>query len=163
MHNLFNKYCLRDKKYIYACFVDFKKAFDTVPRHILFQKLLSHDVTGKFYNTIKNMYTQDFACVNTGEGLTGKFRISQGVKQGCILSPLLFNIFISDLTAALEEGESDPVKIDENTTLSSLIWADERGLGSVKDKLGTYERVRRIQSRMTHKVWTDLSWILLPD
>ena len=153
LHNLFNKYCLRDKKYIYACFVDFKKAFDTVPRHILFQKLLSHDVTGKFYNTIKNMYTQDFACVNTGEGLTGKFRISQGVKQGCILSPLLFNIFISDLTAALEEGESDPVKIDENTTLNSLIWADdllllsesEKGLNNMLKNLEGYTRLNLIR------------------
>ena len=153
LYNLFNKYCLRDKKYIYACFVDFKKAFDTVPRHILFQKLLSYDVTGKFYNTIKNMYTQDFACVNTGESLTEKFRISQGVKQGCILSPLLFNIFISDLTAALDEGESEPVKIDETRSLNSLIWADdllllsesEKGLNNMLKNLDEYTRLNLIR------------------
>ena len=67
------------------------------------------------------MYTQDFACVDTGENLTEKFRINQGVKQGCILSPLLFNIFLSDLTNELENGESDPVKIDNTVTLNSLI------------------------------------------
>ena len=152
LYNLFNRYCLRDSKYIYACFVDFKKAFDTVPRHILFQKLLSHNITGKFYNTIKNMYTQDFACVNTGENMTEKFRINQGVKQGCILSPLLFNIFVSDLTTALDNGESDPVKLDSTVTLNSLIWADdllllsesERGLNNMLKNLDTYTKANLI-------------------
>ena len=129
-----------------------KKAFDTVPRHILFQKLLSHNITGKFYNTIKNMYTQDFACVNTGENMTEKFRINQGVKQGCILSPLLFNIFVSDLTTALDNGESDPVKLDSTVTLNSLIWADdllllsesERGLNNMLKNLDTYTKANLI-------------------
>ena len=153
LHNLFNKYCIKDKKYIYACFVDFKKAFDTVPRHILFQKLLSFNITGKFYNSIKNMYTQDFACVNTGESLTEKFRISQGVKQGCILSPLLFNIFLSDLTSALEKGESKPVKINKTTMLNSLIWADdllllsesEQGLNNMLNNLDEYTKCNLIR------------------
>ena len=152
LYNLFNKYCLKNGKYIYACFVDFKKAFDTVPRHILFQKLLAHGITGKFYNSIKNMYTQDFACVNTGENLTEKFRINQGVKQGCILSPLLFNIFVSDLTNALAAGESDPVKIDNTVTLNSLIWADdllllsesEQGLNNMLSNLHAYTKTNLI-------------------
>ena len=152
LYNLFNKYCLKNGKYIYACFVDFKKAFDTVPRHILFQKLLAHGITGKFYNSIKNMYTQDFACVNTGENLTEIFRINQGVKQGCILSPLLFNIFVSDLTNALAAGESDPVKIDNTVTLNSLIWADdllllsesEQGLNNMLSNLHAYTKTNLI-------------------
>ena len=69
------------------------------------------------------MYIHDFSCISTGVSLTEKFRINQGVKQGCILSPLLFNIFISDLTEALGEGESNPVK--DTTNINSLIWADD--------------------------------------
>ena len=134
LFNLFNRYCLQNGKYIYACFVDFKKAFDTVPRHILFQKLIMYEITGKFYNSIKNMYIQDFACINTGASLTEKFRINQGVKQGCILSPLLFNIFISDLTKHLDKGGSNPVKIDETKFLNSLIWADDLLLLSESEK-----------------------------
>ena len=99
------------------------------------------------------MYTQDFACVNTGESLTEKFRISQGVKQGCILSPLLFNIFLSDLTSALEKGESKPVKINETTTLNSLIWADdllllsesEQGLNNMLNNLDEYTKCNLIR------------------
>ena len=47
LYNLFNKYCIQNSKYIYACFVDFKKAFDSIPRRILFEKLLKHNITGK--------------------------------------------------------------------------------------------------------------------
>ena len=57
LYNLFNKYCIKGNSYIYACFVDFKKAFDTVPRRILFQILLSYNIAGKIYNSIKNIYT----------------------------------------------------------------------------------------------------------
>ena len=56
--NLFITYCKQRNGYMYGCFVDFRKAFDTIPRYLRFQKLLSHNITGKFYESIKNMYTQ---------------------------------------------------------------------------------------------------------
>ena len=138
---------------LYQRYVDFKKAFDTVPRHILFQKLITHEITGKFYNSIKNMYIHDFSCINTGVSLTEKFRINQGVKQGFILSPLLFNIFISDLTEALDEGESNPVKINDTTSINSLIWADdllllsesEKGLNNMLANLHEYTKMNLIR------------------
>ena len=125
LYNLITKYCIKNSKYVYTCFVDFKKAFDSIPRHILFEKLLSHNITGKFYNCIKNMYTGNLACISLGTEITENFEIDQGVKQGCILSPLLFNIFLSDLSKSLDEGSSYPVGISENKTLNSLIWKDD--------------------------------------
>ena len=144
---------MRNSKYIYACFVDFKKAFDTIPRHILFQKLISHNITGKFYDSIKNMYTHDLACIRIGDQITETFAINQWVKQGCILSPLLFNIFISDLSKSLDEGESAPLKIDDYKTLNSLIWADdlllfsetENGLKNILKNLENYTKVNLIR------------------
>ena len=85
LYNLFVKYCKKGNSYMCdGCFVDFRKAFDTIPRHLLFQKLISHNVTGKFYDSIKNMYTHDLACISLGDEITQSFRINQGVKQGCI-------------------------------------------------------------------------------
>ena len=71
------------------------------------------------------MYIQDQACISIGNNLTETFRVSQRGKQGCSLSPLLFNIFISDLPESLNEGASSPVRIDETKSLNYLIWADD--------------------------------------
>ena len=153
LYNLYVKYCKQRNQYMYGCFVDFRKAFDTIPRHLLFQKLLSYNITGKFYNSIKNMYTHDLASISLGEKITKPFRINQGVKQGCILSPLLFNIFISDLPSALNNGDTRPVHINDNLSLNSLIWADdllilsetENGLNTMLKNLKTYTEKNIIQ------------------
>ena len=86
LYNLFVKNFKQRNSDMSGCFVNFRKAFDTIPRNLLFQKLLSHNVTEKFYNSIKNMYTHDLACISLGDKATPPFRIDQGVKQGCILS-----------------------------------------------------------------------------
>ena len=138
---------------MFGCFVDFRKAFDTIPRHLLFQKLLSHNITGKFYESIKNMYANDLASISIGESITKPFRVNQGVKQGCILSPLLFNIFLSDLPDALNCGDTRPVQINNSLTMNSLIWADdllmlsetENGLNTMLKNLKTYTEKNLMQ------------------
>ena len=126
LYNLFQEYCLKNNKYIYACFVDFQKAFDSIPRHLLFEKLLGHNITGQFYNCIRNMYTKDLACICVDGKITESFHINKGVKQGCILSPLLFNIFLSDMPKFLGiSQDSSPLNINQTETISSLLWADD--------------------------------------
>ena len=103
IHNLINKYCHKYKNKIYSCFIDLSKAFDIIPnpRNILLSKLKDVGITGKVFNIIKNIYSSDQACIKV-DGKIGKpFRISQGVRQGCVLSPLLFNIFMAGLAKEL--------------------------------------------------------------
>ena len=57
VHNLIRKYCHKKKSKIYSCFIDFSKAFDTIPRDLLFKKLLNFNITGKFFNITKNIYS----------------------------------------------------------------------------------------------------------
>ena len=145
LHNLINDYCHIKSKYIYGCFVDFTRAFDSVPRHKLFEKLIKYNITGKFYESIKNLYTNDLSCVKIGDKLTDTFENTQGVKQGCILSPLLFNIFLADLPKMFQH-KNNLLKINENDTLSCVIWADDllllsdsqTGLNNMLGELCTY-------------------------
>ncbi len=88
---------------LYCCFVDFKKAFDTVPRALLWQVLEDLGVQGRVLDIIKSMYAHDSAAVRKSEGLSEIFRCLMGVKQGCLLSPALFGLYVDGLEKHLLE------------------------------------------------------------
>ena len=94
----------RSHRKLYCCFVDFKKAFDSVPRHTLWQVLAELGINGNILDSLKSMYAQDEACVMTQEGLTEAFRCTAGVKQGCPASPLLFGALHRCPGSAAEGG-----------------------------------------------------------
>ena len=125
LHNLIKDYCHVNGRWLYSCFVDFSKAFDCIPRDILFERLKSKGIRGKVFNLIKKIYTNEKCKVKVGGMLSDTFDANQGVRQGCILSPLLFNIFISDLPDILSKPENDPAKIGIDETLSCILWADD--------------------------------------
>ena len=141
---LIQKYCHRQGKKLYGCFVDFSKAFDTISREKLFEKLLNHGIKGNFYNVLKNMYFNDETRIKVGDHLSDAIYPNQGVRQGCILSPLLFNIYLSDLPSRLEAGRTGP-KIND-IIFNSIIWADdlimfsesEEGLNDLLKELSAY-------------------------
>ena len=76
-------------------FIDFKKAYDTVNRDILWMVLYRSGVRGKMLRMIRGIYTTVQACVMNKSGLSDFFECFQGLKQGCILSPILFSMVIN--------------------------------------------------------------------
>ena len=123
IYNLVQENCHKKGDKIYSCFVDFKKAFDSIPRDVLLKKLLNFGIDGKCFNIIKHIYSSDKACIKSGSTRSDFFGLNLGVRQGCILSPLLFNLFLSDLA---KKFESMSEKFDLNHTgINSLFWADD--------------------------------------
>jgi hypothetical protein len=132
INNLVKKICHNSNSKIYGCFVDFKKAFDSVPRDILLKKLANYGIKGKFFNIVRNIYTSDKSCIKLNNSRSNSFDLNLGVRQGCILSPLLFNIFLCDLCKKLQTLEGKLVL--DSTSVNSLVWADDLVLLSESEK-----------------------------
>lgn len=87
---------------LYVVFIDFKSAFPSVHHVILWRTLLSYGVSQEFVDLLKAFYTDSRASVRTQCGLTSEFPVRCGVRQGCILSPLLFSLIINRLVGYLD-------------------------------------------------------------
>ena len=92
-----NEYVHCHQLRVYACFVNFRKAFDSVWHDGHLYKLLQINVEGYFYELIKNLYYNSTGSVRIGDSQTLPFQYARGVRQGYISSPLLFNLYINDL------------------------------------------------------------------
>ena len=114
-----------ENKNIYACFVDFKKAFDSVWHQGLFYQLLQNKIGGHFYDLITDMYSNTKCAIKLSESRTPFFPYKKGVRQGCSLSPLLFNIYINEIPKLFEKTESDPFMLPNGTEINSLLYTDD--------------------------------------
>ena len=81
------------RKSIYFCFIDFAKAFDCVDHNKLWKILKEMGIPDHLTCLLRNLYAGQEATVRTGHGTTDWFQIGKGVRQGCILSPCLFNLY----------------------------------------------------------------------
>ena len=122
----------------------FKKAFDSVVHNILFYKLCKVNISGLFYNVLKNMYSENCIQIKVGNNLSEQVSQNVGVRQGDNLSPNLFKLFLNDLPACFDE-EDDQVSLD-SISFSCLLYADdllllsttEAGLQRCLNKLSLY-------------------------
>ena len=79
---------------MYINFVDYEKAFDSVDRNTLWKLLRHYGIPEKITNIIEKSYQGMNCKVIHGQQLTKEFQVNTGVRQGCLLSPLLFLLAI---------------------------------------------------------------------
>ena len=121
---LIDKYVKHGGKYLYTCFVDLRKAFDTVPRTKLFYSLLKdYSIGGRFLKILQEMYSNNDIFVKLSDGLLQPFKTTVSVKQGCVFSPILFNLYIEKICQIFDQSCS-PVTINDRD-MNCLLWADD--------------------------------------
>ena len=118
----------RFQKNIYFCFIDYAKAFDYVDHNKLWNILQEMGIPDDLTCLLRNLYVGQEATVRTGHGTTDWFKIRKGVRQGCILSPCLFNLYAEYImrNARLDEAQAGIKMAGRN--INNFRYADDTTL-----------------------------------
>lgn len=136
----------------HACFIDIRKAYDTVWHEGLKLRMRQAGIHGPMYRALCSLYS---ACESTvrlpgDAGYTEFFSIETGVRQGCILSPLLYSIFINELAVELKaSGLGATIDAAGAHKLCVLLYADDIVL--LSDALSDLESLMRIVAAYARK------------
>ena len=116
------------QKNIYFCFIDYAKAFDYVDHNKLWKILKEMGIPDHLTCLLRNLYAGQEPTVRTWHGATDWFQIGTGVRQGCILSPCLLNLYAEYIrrNAGLEEAQAE-IKIARRN-INNLRYADDTTL-----------------------------------
>ena len=117
------------QKNIYFCFLDYAKAFVCVDHNTLWKMLKEMGIPDHLTCLLRNQYAGQEATVRTGHGTTDWFQTGKAVRQGCILSPCLFNFYAEYImrNAGLEEAQLESrlpgeISITSDMQMTPPLW-----------------------------------------
>ena len=113
----------KNKSMIMVC-VDLEKAYDNVIRELMWQVMDEYGIRGSLAKAVKSMYVNCEACVNIKEGNSEWFPVKKGVRQGCVMSPWLFNVYMDRIVREAKERFSGGVKLEESN-VQFLLFVDD--------------------------------------
>ena len=116
------------QKKIYFCFINYAKAFDCVGHNKLWAILKEKGITDHLTCLLRNLYAGQEATVRTMYEITDWFQIGRWVRQGCILSPCLFDLYVEYVmrNTGLEEAQAG-IKI-AGRNINNIRYADDTTL-----------------------------------
>ena len=131
------------RRNIYFCFIDYAKAFDCGSQQTMkiLQEMGIHD---HLTCLLQNLYASQEATVRTGHGTTDWFQIGKGVRQSCILSPCLFNLYAEYImrNAGMDEAQTG-IKI-AGRNINNLRYADDTTLmAETEEELESLDEAER--------------------
>ncbi len=136
---------------MFAALIDFKSAFPSVDRSLLFGKLSKLGVSRRFGFALHSLFENNTFSLRFDRGVTKDFTVNTGLREGSVLSPLLFSIFISDLeSSVLKPFDSSKNFLFSDFVVSGvpfpgLLYADDLVI-LARNHFCLKERLRRLQA-----------------
>lgn len=109
----------------HVAFIDFEKAFDRVNRKKLWFIMKEQGYPQHLIDVVKNMYINSKIIINTGDDRTEEIIVNKGVRQGCSMSPTLFNIYMNDIIQKWKLIINPGIKINRERKINILLYADD--------------------------------------
>lgn len=144
---------LREKKgKVYLTFVDLKAAFDKLDRRPLWDAMKKRGINQTMIKRVEEIYRETRCKVRVGGETSHEFWVDKGVRQGCPLSPTLFNIYVADLKDTMRRGQDGGVVIGKAKIWSLgyaddvvLMAEDENGMKQMIERADRYFRKRKLE------------------
>lgn len=151
LQSLINKYISKQKGRFYSVFIDFSKAFDSIPHLHMFYRMVNEGMHGRVITVLRNMYSKLKCCVQSSPfNVSDSFECSVGTRQGCLLSPFLFIFYLNELVNMSKEYSCKGIYVDENyKDVNMLLYADDLVL--VGDQIRNVQKLLNILSNYCKK------------
>ena len=115
---------IESQKDLYHSFIDFKKAFDRVWHDGLWSSLQKYGINSNIISMIKSLYCNSTSAVIINNIQGNTFKTTVGVSQGCLLSSVLFNVFLEEIMADIQNNHTSSISIG-SLPISNLRFADD--------------------------------------
>lgn len=136
--NVLIQRCLDVNRDLYVCFIDYNKAFDKVKHDRLVELLRKKNLDIRDVTLISNLYHDQRSNVKIGNEISEEMEIKRGVRQGCILSPLLFNAYSEEIIQEALVNETVGIRVN-GVLINNIRYADDTVI--IADKLDDLQRV----------------------
>ena len=110
----------------HLCFIDLEKAYDNVDRHKLFKILPKYNISPKMIRIIQKVYENTKIVIKLGEQKSDHVQINRGVRQGCPLSCVLFNIYMDAITREWITNKPRGVNLTNGKHIETVLFADDQ-------------------------------------
>lgn len=149
LNYIINRQTERKGGKLIALFVDLKAAFDLVDRGVLLQAMRGRGVREGLVERVGEVLRKTRSRVRVGGEMGESFWTARGVRQGCPLSPLLFNLLVADMEEELERVKWGGVRLGEKKVFS-LAYADDMVL-LVEEEGGMRSMIERLERYLDKK------------
>jgi len=127
---------LKNKHIITAIYIDYSKAFDVVSHPKLFHKLSAYGISGNLLTWIRQLLTGRTQNTRVGNSLSDSVQLGSGVVQGSCLGPLLFLLYVNDVTSVISDKCKRKLYVDDLKLYSEITMAgDCHALQVIVDKV----------------------------
>ena len=161
------KYMMKQKD-VYMAFMDLEKAYDRVDRDALWQVLRIYGVGERLLQGVQSFYEDSKACVRTERGNSEWFSVNVGLRQGCVMSPWLFNVYMDGVVREVNmrtygRGVEMFDSMGRSWRVSQLLFADDAVLmaESAKDLQDLVAGFGRVCERRKLRVNVNKSKVLV--